>query len=61
MKDLNDMTPEEVVEEYDRQGRLEGWPPVEPVLLAKFRWATTEIHRKETQTQTIMRAIRQAS
>jgi hypothetical protein len=61
MKDLNDMTPEEVVEEYDRQGRREGWPPVEPVLLAKFRWAMTEIRHKEAQTKTIMRAIRQAS
>jgi hypothetical protein len=61
MKHLNDMTPEEVVEEYDRQGRREGWPPLEPVLLAKFRWAVTEIGRKQAQTKTIMRAIRQAS
>ena len=30
MKHLNDMTPEEVVEEYDRRGRREGWPPAEP-------------------------------
>jgi hypothetical protein len=61
MKHLDDMTPEEVVEEYDRQGRREGWPPLEPVLLAKFRWAVTEIGRKQAQTKTIMRAIRQAS
>jgi hypothetical protein len=61
MKALNDITPEEVVEEYDRQGRREGWPPVEPVLLAKFRWAMTEIRRKEAQTKTTMRAIRQTS
>ena len=60
MNELNDMTPEEVVAEYDRQGRREGWPPVEPVLLAKFRWAMSEIRREEAQTKTIMRAIRQA-
>jgi hypothetical protein len=61
MKALVDMTPEEVVEEYDRRGRREGWPPAEPVLLAKFRWAMTEIRRKELQTKTIMRAIRRPS
>lgn len=59
MVDLDAMTPEEVIEEYDRQGRREGWPPVEPRLLAKFRWATEQIHLTEEKRNTLARAIRQ--
>jgi hypothetical protein len=60
MKDLDAMTPEEVIEEYDRQGRREGWPSVEPRLLAKFRWANERFRLVETQAQTLTGAIRRA-
>ena len=59
MQDLDAMTPQEVIEAYDRQGRREGWPPLEPRLLAKFRWANEQIRLAETQGQTLARAVRQ--
>ena len=58
MKDLDAMTPHEVIEEYDRQGRREGWPPTEPRLLAKFRWASDQIRLAYARDQTLARAAR---
>jgi hypothetical protein len=61
MKNLNDMTPDEVIKEYDRQSRREGWPPTEPELLAKFRWAVKRVGPSDQQGQTLARAIRQSA
>jgi hypothetical protein len=61
MKKLNDMTPAEVINEYDRQSRREGWPPTEPELLAKFHWAAKHVSPGEAQGKTLARAIRQSA
>jgi hypothetical protein len=61
MKNLDDMTPAEVINEYDRQSRREGWPPTEPELLAKFRWAVKHIGPGDRQGQTLARVVRQSA
>jgi hypothetical protein len=53
------MTPDEVIVEHDRQGRREGWPPMEPRLLTMFRWANEQVHPAEAKHNMLARAIYQ--
>jgi hypothetical protein len=52
------MSPVEIIRDFDRQSVREGWPPTDPDVVQRFRWAVEQVRDAEERSRTLGRAIR---